>query len=161
MADTPNQDFPTILGPDASFKGELTFEKGMRLLGKMEGKINTPGKLHVSKEAKMQCDVDAGAITVEGDVNGNLSAGDRIELKQSARYQGDLRSSRLEVDEGAILVGHVTVGPDAVKNRPDSQTTGVGAGASASASTSSGGGPGGRGADGSPKGAPQPEGAKS
>ena len=145
MADTPNQDFPTILGPDASFKGELTFEKGMRLLGKMEGKINTPGKLHVSKEAKMQCDVDAGAITVEGDVNGNLSAGDRIELKQSARYQGDLRSSRLVVDEGAVLVGHVTVGPDAVKNRPP-QAAGAGAGA---------GGPGGGG--GKPSGAPQPQ----
>ena len=156
MADSPNQDFPTILGPDASFKGELTFEKGMRLLGKMEGKINTPGKLHVSKEAKMQCDVDAGAITVEGDVNGNLSAGDRIELKQSARYQGDLRSSRLVVDEGAILVGHVTVGPDAVKNRPAQTTT------TSSATTHSGpGGGGGRGPDGSPKGAPQPAGAKS
>jgi cytoskeletal protein CcmA (bactofilin family) len=54
-------------------------------------------------------------------VHGNLSAGDRIELKQSARYEGDLRSSRLVVDEGAILVGHVTVGPDAVKNRPPQQ----------------------------------------
>ena len=154
MADTPNQDFPTILGPDASFKGELTFEKGMRLLGKMEGKINTPGKLHVSKEAKMQCDVDAGAITVEGDVNGNLSAGDRIELKQSARYQGDLRSSRLVVDEGAILVGHVTFGPDAVKNRPAKTTT-------TSSATSGAGHVPGRGPDGSPKGAPQPAGAKS
>ena len=149
MADSP-QDFPTILGPDASFKGELSFEKGMRLLGKMEGKINTPGRLHVSKEAKMQCDVDAGAITVEGDVNGNLTAGDRVELKQSARYQGDLRSSRLVVDEGAILVGHVTVGPDAVKNRPP-HAAGAGAGAG-----SPGGGP-------SPKGGspqPQPVGAK-
>jgi cytoskeletal protein CcmA (bactofilin family) len=127
MADnTPNQDFPTILGPDASFKGELTYEKGMRLHGKMEGKVNTPGRLHVAKEAKMQADVDAGAITVEGDVHGNLSAGDRIELKQSARYEGDLRSSRLVVDEGAILVGHVTVGPDAVKNRPQ-QSGGGGA----------------------------------
>jgi len=121
MADgNPNQqqEFPTILGPDASFKGELSFDKGMRLMGRFEGKVNTPGRLHIAKEAKMQADVDAGAITVEGDVHGNLSAGDRIELKQSARYEGDLRSSRLVVDEGAILVGHVTVGPDAVKNRP-------------------------------------------
>jgi cytoskeletal protein CcmA (bactofilin family) len=90
----------------------------MRLHGKLEGKVNTPGRLHIAKEAKMQADVDAGAITVEGDVHGNLSANDRIELKQSARYEGELRSSRLVVDEGAILVGHVTVGPDAVKNRP-------------------------------------------
>lgn len=121
MADAPNQEFPTILGPDASFKGEMTFEKGMRLHGKFEGKINTAGRLHVSKEAKMQADVEAGAITVEGDVNGNLNASDRVELKQSARYEGDLRASRLVVDEGAILVGHVTVGPDAVKNRPPQQ----------------------------------------
>jgi cytoskeletal protein CcmA (bactofilin family) len=118
MADSPNQDFPTILGPDASFKGELSYEKGMRLQGKFEGKNNTPGRLHISKEAKMAADVDAGGITVEGDVHGNLSAGDKVELKQTARYEGDLRASRLVVDEGAILVGHVTVGPDAVKNRP-------------------------------------------
>jgi cytoskeletal protein CcmA (bactofilin family) len=124
MAEGGNQEFPTVLGPDANFKGELSFEKGMRLQGRFEGKINTPGRLHVAKEAKMQADVDAGAITVEGDVHGNLSANDRVELKQSARYEGDLRSSRLVVDEGAILVGHVTVGPDAVKKGGGPQTQG-------------------------------------
>jgi cytoskeletal protein CcmA (bactofilin family) len=40
--------FPTVLGPDATFKGELSFDKGMRLMGKFEGKITTPGKLQVS-----------------------------------------------------------------------------------------------------------------
>ena len=118
MAETGNNDFPTILGPDASFKGDLTFEKGMRLHGKFEGNIMTPGRLHVSKEAKMQADVDAGAITIEGDVKGKLSATDRVELKQSARYEGDLTASKLVVDEGAVLSGHVTVGPDAVKGKP-------------------------------------------
>jgi cytoskeletal protein CcmA (bactofilin family) len=123
MADTSNQDFPTTLGSDATFKGELTFEKGLRLQGRFEGKINTPGRLHVAKEAKMQADVDAGGIIVEGDVKGNLSAVDRIELKQSARYEGDLRASKLVVDEGAVFSGHVTVGPDAVKNRPAQSQT--------------------------------------
>ena len=51
-------------------------------------------------------------------MHGNLSAADRIELKQSARYEGDLRATKLVVDEGAVFSGHVTVGPDAVKNRP-------------------------------------------
>ncbi len=115
MADTNPTDFPTILGPDASFKGELTFEKGMRLQGRFEGSINTPGRLHVSREAKMSADVEAGAIIVEGDVKGNLSANDRIELKSTARYEGDLRASKLVVDEGAVFSGHVTVGPEAVK----------------------------------------------
>ena len=62
MAESGNQEFPTILGPDASFKGEMSFEKGLRLQGRFEGKINTAGRLHIAKEAKMQADVEAGAI---------------------------------------------------------------------------------------------------
>src|SRR5215218_9613493 len=111
-----NQEYPTILGPDANFKGEMNFEKGLRLQGRFEGKMNTPGRLHIAKEARMQADVDCGALTIEGDVKGNLSAADRIELKSTARYEGDLRASKLTVDEGAIFNGHVSVGPEAVKN---------------------------------------------
>jgi cytoskeletal protein CcmA (bactofilin family) len=114
MADG-NQDFQTTLGPDAVFKGELTFDKGLRLHGRLEGKINTAGRLHVAKEAKMSADVEAGAIIVEGDVKGNLTAADRIEMKQSARYEGDLRATKLVVDEGAVFSGNVTVGPEAIK----------------------------------------------
>ena len=121
MADGPNQnqanqEFPTILGPYANFKGELSFEKGMRLMGRFEGKVNTPGRIHITREAKMAADVDAGGIVVEGEVQGKLSAADRIELKNSARYQGDLRASKLVVHEGAVFNGHVSVGPDSVKN---------------------------------------------
>ena len=119
MADAAaGQEFPTILGPDANFKGELSFEKGMRLMGRFEGKITTPGRLHIAKEAKMSADVEAGAIIVEGEVQGNLQANDRIEMKQSARYEGDLRASKLVVDEGAIFSGHVSVGPDGQQKRP-------------------------------------------
>jgi cytoskeletal protein CcmA (bactofilin family) len=110
-----NQEYPTVLGPDANFKGEMSFEKGLRLMGRFEGKMNTPGRLHIAKEARMQADVDCGALIVEGDVKGNLSANDRIELKSTARYEGDLRASKLTVDEGAVFNGHVTVGPEAVK----------------------------------------------
>ena len=115
MAEAGNQEYPTILGPDANFKGEMSFEKGLRLQGRFEGKMNTPGRLHVAKEARMQADVDCSAVIVEGDVKGNLSANDRIELKATARYEGDLKASKLTVDEGAIFNGHVSVGPEAVK----------------------------------------------
>ena len=128
MADAPGgQEFPTILGPDANFKGELSFEKGMRLMGRFEGKVSTPGRVHIAREAKMSADVEAGAIIVEGEVQGNLQANDRIELKQSARYEGDLRASKLVVDEGAVFNGHVSVGPDGqATKRPPGQAANVG-----------------------------------
>ncbi len=114
MADT-SQDFQTIIGPDANFKGELSFDKGMRIHGRLEGKITTAGRVHVAKEAKLQADVEAGSILLEGDIHGNLLASDRIELKTSARYEGDLRANKLVVEEGAVFSGHVSVGPEAVK----------------------------------------------
>jgi cytoskeletal protein CcmA (bactofilin family) len=89
----------------------------MRLQGRFEGKINSPGRLHIAKEAKMSADVDAGSIIVEGEVEGNLSASDRVELKSSARYKGDLTASKLVVEEGAAFVGHVSVGPDSGKSK--------------------------------------------
>ena len=88
MAESANQDFPTILGPDATFKGELTFDKGMRLHGRFEGKVVTPGRLQVAKEAKMHADVEAASILIEGEVHGNLNATDRVELKQSTGTRG-------------------------------------------------------------------------
>ena len=129
MAEAGNQEYPTILGPDANFKGEMNFEKGLRLQGRFEGKMNTPGRLHIAKEARMQADVDCGALIVEGDVKGNLSANDRIELKSTARYEGDLRASKLTVDEGAIFNGHVSVGPEAVKGPKPGGAPGAAAGA--------------------------------
>ena len=102
-------------------------------MGKFEGKITSPGRLHVAKEAKLDADVEAGGIVVEGEVKGNLSAGDRIEMKNTARYEGDMTASKLVVDEGATFSGHVQVGPDAVKNKKP--------GGSASSSSSSSGKP--------------------
>ncbi|MGD0462623.1 MAG: polymer-forming cytoskeletal protein [Tepidisphaeraceae bacterium] len=127
MADSSPQEYPTIIGPDASFKGELTFEKGMRIHGRFEGKITTPGRIHVAKEAKLQADLDAGSVLIEGEVHGNLTAGERIELKNSAHYEGDLRANKLIVEEGAVFSGHVSVGPEAVKAgapRPPRQASG-------------------------------------
>ena len=43
MAQQVDGEFPTIIGPDAIFKGELSFEKGVQILGKFEGKIATKG----------------------------------------------------------------------------------------------------------------------
>src|SRR5262245_27846291 len=117
MADAVNaQDFSTVIGPDATVKGTLVFEKAVRLHGRIEGNVSTPGRLHVAREGKVQGEVDASAIIIEGEVNGNLIASDRVEFKQTAHYEGDLRTTKLLVDSGAVFSGHVSVGPDAVKN---------------------------------------------
>jgi cytoskeletal protein CcmA (bactofilin family) len=111
MADTSqNNEYPTILGADATFKGELNFDKGIRLLGKFEGQITGDGQLMVAEGATLNGDVKAAGIRIDGQVKGNLQASSKIQLAGSARLEGDIQTNRLEVSEGAVLIGRCVVG---------------------------------------------------
>lgn len=105
-----NNEFPTVLGADAVFKGEIRFEKGMKLLGKFEGQITSEGQLVVADGAALTGDAKAGTVRIEGQVKGNISAGTKVQLSASARLEGDLQTQRLEVAEGAVLIGRCVVG---------------------------------------------------
>ena len=110
-----SNEFTTVIGGDAVFKGELSFEKGVRVDGRVEGKISTKGHLAVSQAGQLQADVHAGNIIIEGEVSGNLTAIDRVELRKTARLKGDIKAIKLLVAEGAAFTGHCQVGPDATK----------------------------------------------
>ena len=109
MADETSN-YPTTIGADAVFKGELSFEKGVRLLGRFEGEISSTGELLVADGAALQGNVKAGAIRIDGTVTGNIDAGTKVSLTSSARLEGDVQAQRLEVAEGAVLIGRCVVG---------------------------------------------------
>lgn len=112
------QEFSTVIGSDAKFKGELAFEGGVRIDGQFEGSIKTPGKVLVSQKGSMKAEIEAGNITVEGKVEGNLNAQDRIELNASCKLNGDIKATKLVVKEGATFVGRCEVGGSLPRGTP-------------------------------------------
>lgn len=110
MATSANNEFSTTIGPDAIIKGQLHFEKGLQLLGKVEGEIESAGQLFIGDGATLTGDAKAGTIRLDGKVKGNLTAESRVQLSASARLEGDLSTARLEVAEGAVLVGRCSIG---------------------------------------------------
>jgi len=54
--------------------------------------------------------VKAGSVRVDGQIKGNLNAKTKVQLSASARLEGDVQTQRLEVAEGAVLVGRCVVG---------------------------------------------------
>ncbi len=109
MSDS-NTEYPTTLGADAVIKGELHFQKGVRLLGKFEGQISGGDQMVVAEGATLNGDVKAGTIRIDGRVKGNLHADTKVHLTSSARLEGDLEAARLEVAEGAVLIGRCVIG---------------------------------------------------
>lgn len=113
MADTGNE--PTIIGADTHIKGEMTFQKTVRLVGTFEGSITGDGELQVSKGAACKANVESAAVTVDGIVEGNLVARDKVALNASGVVKGDIVAGRMVMAEGASFFGQCSVGPEAVK----------------------------------------------
>ncbi len=101
----------TVLSNDAEFKGSLTFKGSLRIDGKFEGEINSPGTVHIGQEGELQAEVNVGNAIIEGKHTGNMTVKDKLELRSTARLFGDIKASRLVINEGVIFVGKCEVNP--------------------------------------------------
>jgi cytoskeletal protein CcmA (bactofilin family) len=113
MADVGKDEFQTVIGQDAQFKGELSFQGGVRVDGQFEGTINSAGRVFVSKGGKLKAEVKVVSLTLEGQVEGNVVADERVELRATSQLRGDLKAAKLLVVEGATFIGRCEVGPGA------------------------------------------------
>lgn len=105
----------TVIGRDTRIKGEMEFEGGARILGSFEGKISANGQVEIAESASCKAEVQAERIVVDGTVEGNLDARDRLSLNANAKIHGDITAGELVVTEGATFVGHCSVGPRAAE----------------------------------------------
>ncbi len=95
----------TILGKGSAFDGKLTFEGTVRIDGEFSGEIRTDGSLIVGATAKVTAQIDASIVVIEGQVDGDIRATERVELTATARAVGNLHCPSLEIQRGAIFDG--------------------------------------------------------
>ena len=117
MADS-SPEFATIIGPDASFKGDLRFESAAKVLGRFEGSITSKGKVHIANGSDCKATIAAKEVAVEGRIEGNVEAGDRIEIKPTGIVMGDIVAARMIMAEGASINGHCHIGPNGQATAP-------------------------------------------
>ena len=109
MADHSGKD---ILSSDVEIKGSIKFQKELLIDGKVEGEIHSDGVLTIGENADIRGEIKTKSITVFGKVQGNITVGERCELKSRCTLQGDLKAARLVIEEGATFIGksEVTTG---------------------------------------------------
>lgn len=109
----------TNLSADVEVKGSIKFNESLRLDGKFEGDLSSQaGLLIVGKNGNIHAKIEVGSIIVEGKVYGNINAADKVELRSTAQHFGDIRASRLVVEEGVVFVGKCDVNPQKAKIEP-------------------------------------------
>jgi cytoskeletal protein CcmA (bactofilin family) len=103
-----------VLSSDVEIKGNLKFTGELQFEGKIEGEITSEGILSLGDTATVNGNINAGTVVVRGKVNGNINAKDKIEIKTKAEIFGDIKSSKLSVEEGVTFVGRAEVNPNKI-----------------------------------------------
>lgn len=96
----------TILGPESSFDGKLTFQGAVRIDGKFSGEIVTDDVLVVGEGAEVKAFLDVGSLILNGTVRGNVKAKKAVELHAPARLYGDIETPSLVINHGVIFEGN-------------------------------------------------------
>lgn len=109
-----------ILTNDVEVTGTLRFASELIFDGKLEGEIVSDGNLTLGKNAQVKGEVKTKSVTVHGTVEGNITVTERCELKSSSQLTGDLRATRIIIEEGATFVGKSEVTPSRAVNRDTS-----------------------------------------
>jgi cytoskeletal protein CcmA (bactofilin family) len=98
----------TSIGQSLVITGELTSEEDVAVAGRVLGPISIRhGSLTVRETARLRGDVRATRVLVQGAVEGNIAAAERIELQASATVSGSLSANYVVLADGATFHGRI------------------------------------------------------
>ncbi|HZP32024.1 MAG TPA: polymer-forming cytoskeletal protein [Candidatus Acidoferrales bacterium] len=119
---TPSARNMACIGASLEIKGRLTADEDLQIDGKIEGPVSVRGhRLTVGRSGQLNSEVTARELVVFGKVTGNVNATDRVEIKKDGGVIGDIQTTRISIEDGAIFKGRIEI------DRPGSKPTSVSA----------------------------------
>ena len=99
---------PARIGKSVVICGEVKGSEDLIVDGRVEGTVTlTDSRLTIGPSAKVQADLAARDVLILGQVNGNVVASGRVELRAGCSVEGDIRAQRLAVEDNAVFRGKV------------------------------------------------------
>ncbi|MCQ2603800.1 MAG: polymer-forming cytoskeletal protein [Spirochaetia bacterium] len=94
-----------VFGRETEFRGDLRFSESLQINGRFEGTIESTGFLYISDSASVHADIKARTVIVAGEVTGDISVTDKLEMLSSARVNGNIRTPKLMIADGVVFQG--------------------------------------------------------
>ena len=96
------------IGKSVVIKGELNGSEDLTIEGQVEGKIELKENvLTIGPNGKIRAQVFAKALIVLGEVSGNVTATEKVEIRDGGSVDGDIVSPRVAIADGAHFRGSV------------------------------------------------------
>ena len=95
-----------FVGHGTTLSGETQFHAMLRVDGHLVGSVSSEaGTLIIGNNGQVDANISVAAAMVNGSVNGDIVASEKLQLGRTARVMGNISSPRLIIEEGAILEG--------------------------------------------------------
>jgi len=117
---TPAARSLACIGASLEIKGRISAEEDLQIDGKVEGPVSVRGhRLTIGRSGQLHSEVSARELVVFGKVTGNINANDRVEIKKDGAVIGDIQTTRISIEDGAIFKGRIEI------DRPGSKPAAV------------------------------------
>ncbi len=100
----------SVIAPELTIEGKIEGSGHVRIAGKFKGDVNVNGNLTVEANASLTGQVNAKAIIIAGELNGNILGAEKVELLESGVVNGDIKTGALTVASGSRMRGQVDFG---------------------------------------------------
>ncbi len=107
-------DVVSVVGPGMEIVGNIKCDGTVRVEGKVEGSIRATKSVVIGKSGKVAGDIETQDVVIAGTVTGTVVGASRVELQDTCRVEGDIRSRRVKLDEGGCVEGRLQMGADAL-----------------------------------------------
>jgi cytoskeletal protein CcmA (bactofilin family) len=105
-----NSQEQATIGKSLVIKGEVTGSESLYIDGRVEGAINLPGnRVTVGRNGQVQANVSAKEVVVLGKVKGNVTASDRVDIRNEGSLSGDVVCQRISIEDGAYFKGSIDI----------------------------------------------------
>lgn len=99
-----------FVGNGTVLTGETSFQAMLRVDGHLTGRVSSDvGTLVIGSTGRVDANIAVAAAVINGTVNGDVTATERVELGRTAKVIGNIQSPRLMIEDGAIFEGSCTM----------------------------------------------------
>lgn len=100
----------TLVGPRAVIRGDVSFSGGLYVEGTIHGKVtgeDAGAVITLAETGRIEGEVHAPVVVINGHMQGDVHAAERVELAANARVQGNIHYKVVEMAAGATITGRL------------------------------------------------------
>jgi cytoskeletal protein CcmA (bactofilin family) len=97
----------TVIGRGITIEGEVSSDDEVVVAGTVRGRLEVEGAVTVEADGMVEADIGAQSVSIGGNVTGNVTASERVDLLAGGKLIGDVKAARLTIADGASFKGNV------------------------------------------------------